>query len=303
MHYVENPCTDTCPQVRRDGRSGAKWIRNAAQYIMRYREAETAYAKAALADKYPDMFWAHHIFLQDAHPTKYAIEAYLLARETNAQVGFRCNADPSIVRAYEAVFFNIRHKLRHPAYVINVVLGSAVHRGITDRQYDLMWKLYAYMGGPYVLDMMIQKLPAPAWAPDSNAVPSFWQDVAVASMRMKAAQSSVAVPVNNQNHLAILDLYNKYVEIERTTESQGQAKEAVLENIQAMMRGLPYSVAGQGSREQERQHPLFLRSSGAELRYQETMLAAAGVDMPNIESLDEVQYPELQDHENTQPTG
>lgn len=288
--WGEDPCDALKPRVRRDGRDGSKWINKAIRFKALYDETEDDKDRACLSDQFPAMFWAHSIYQDDGNPQKYAIEAYILAREKDHEVGFRAGCAPEIVEAYEAVFFNVRDKLRHMSYIINVVLGDAIHRGLHDRRYDLLWKLCAYQGGPYVLDMLISKYSQIAWASDPSAVGAYWQDTAINALKMKAALASLTVPVNSQTNLHLLDIFNKYVEIERSTDTQGQQQAAVLENLQAMMQNLPYSMAGQS--EDETRHLIHYNAVGAELRYEELMIVSAGHELPYAKELEAIGYPQ-----------
>lgn len=286
--YVESPCAATRPSQRRDGRGSVGIIRTAIKFKAAYEACENDYAKLELIDKYPDIFWAYELYLQ-AEPTRYAIEAYILARETDKEIGYRFGLSPSIVASYEELFFNVRDYLQNQGYVVTVVIGEALQKGLYERQYDLLWKLCGYMGGPFVLDAMIGKYTQMAWASGPNDVSASWQDLAVGTMKMKAAQAALTVPVNQQTCIALLDIFNKYVEVERTTQSQGQAKEAILENISAMLKTLPFSVAGQAGA--ERHMTAFYHTNGAELRYEEHFLASVGMPVPNIPLLDTMEYP------------
>jgi hypothetical protein len=283
------------PKVSLDGQDGVRWIKQAEKFRRAYNDCSNDTDRQILAGKFPSIFWAYHAY-QHETPARWAMESYLLARETDREVAFRGGHGEGVVTAYEALFFNVREKLRHPNYIINTVIGEAIHRGLSDRQYDLLWKLCGYMCGPYVLDMLVTKFPEMSWAPTPDAVSSTLQDTAVGSMKMKAALAALMVPVNNQTHLALLDIFNKYVEVERSTDSREGAKESILENINAMMRGLPFSVAGKG---QSDKHIAHYYAAGAELRYEELMLVSAGVELPDNPVLDNLKFPEQSDNENS----
>jgi hypothetical protein len=52
------------------------------------------------------------------------------------------------------VFFCVRDRLHVEGYVILRVLGKA-HRGLTEADVDVILKMYAYAGGPIVLDRLL----------------------------------------------------------------------------------------------------------------------------------------------------
>jgi len=276
------------PTLTKDGSGNVSWLNAAMDFRRALEAAEDEQQLARVADAHPAMFWAHRAY-EHGRSIRWTMEARILAHETDHEIAFRTGCAEEVVAAYHALFFDVRPKLKHQDYIVNIVIGDAIHRGLSDREYDLLWKLCAYQGGPHVLDMLMSKYPEPAWASSPNAVSSFWQDTAVGAMKMKAAMAALTVPVNTQTHLALLDIFNKYVEVERTTDSQGQAREAILENISAMLRGLPFSV---GDVQQSDKLVASYHVGSAELRYEEMMLRATGVPPPATRQLEDLRFPE-----------
>ena len=84
---------------------------------------------AELAWRDPQRFWAHHLFTDESSKrSRFAVEAHILARQTNRQIGYHAGCAEEYVENYEAMFFNVREKLRHTEYILNVVFGGAVAR-------------------------------------------------------------------------------------------------------------------------------------------------------------------------------
>jgi hypothetical protein len=146
---------------RRDTPPGYAWICQAYSFQRSLEEA-TPSQQERLAQEMPDIFWAQALYRAN-NSMKDSIEAHILARESNFEIGFHCNLAPTTVEAYEQLFFHVRDKLQHRKYILHCVLGDAVHKGLSEREFGLLWKLYGYNLGPHVLSA--------SSAPRSGAVP------------------------------------------------------------------------------------------------------------------------------------
>ncbi len=283
------------PTRRYDGPAGFKWIKQAVAFRRAIREADNDELKRRVANRYPDLFWAHYAWQDDNNPTKHQVEACILAREENWTIGFKCGLAPEQVEAYECIFFNVREKLDHPGYILHSVIGPALQRSFAERDYSAIWKLYAYYYGPYVLDALTSKMVNPIWCGTPDTVTMVFQDDAIGTMKMKAALAAKTVPVSFNTQIDLLHIFTKFVEIERTTDSVGKAQDQLLEHIMAMMTNLPFAVGNRDPREKD-----MLVDGGpaeefdklpVELSFEETMIVTAGHKLPNAEMLRQMKYP------------
>lgn len=273
-----------------DGADGFKWIRRALRLKRHHAAAgnrpEVLYNLARLD---PAIFWAHSIWAEDKQPTRWEIEARILAGETDEEIAKKVGCEPEVITAYEAVFFNVREKLNNTAYVVNVVMADSVTKGITERQYDLLWKMFGYRGGPHVLDAMTSRFSAIDKPQKPEDVSQFFQESAINSMRHKAAVAALTVPINSHTQLALLDAYVKYVEIERTTENATKAQVGIVQNIGAMMQSLPFKIATKVESPDEKILPFD--NSAVELNGNELIIAATGGKINEQEKIEKLGFP------------
>lgn len=273
-----------------DGADGFKWIRRASRLKRHHANAGNrpeALYNLALID--PALFWAHSIWAEDKQPTRWEIEARILAGETDEEIAKKVGCEPEVIGAYESVFFNVREKLINTAYIVNVVMAEAVTRGLTERQYDLLWKMFGYRGGAHVLDAMISKFSAIEKPKKAEDVSQFFQDAAINSMRMKASVAAMTVPINSHTQLALLDAYVKYVEIERTTENAAKAQVGIVQNIGAMMQCLPFKLGTKLDSEGDKMLPFD--NAAAELNGNELMVVATGGKLSHQPAIEKLSFP------------
>jgi hypothetical protein len=172
-------------------------------------------------------------------------------------------------------------------------MADAVSRGLQERHYDLLWKLIGYRGGQYALDAAINRcIDIPR--PDSpGGVSSFFQDLAVHSMKYKAAIASLSIPVNSHTQLPLIDSFVKYVEIEKNSDNATKSQATIVENIGAMLATLPFKVGTKLDSEAIKMLPFD--NGAAELRNDEMMIIAAGGSLQHQGSIQELHYPEKTD--------
>lgn len=282
------------PGRRRDGPQGYYWIRRAVNFKNALDACTDDAGRHRLAGRTPDIFWAHYAWVNENKPLRWDLEAMLLARANDWEIGFALGVAPEVVRAYENLFFNVRDKLMHRRYIVHCVFGPAIHRGLSEREYDTLWKLYAFFYGPHVLESLVTKMVNPIWCSTPDTVNSTLQDDAISSLKFKAAMAAKTVPVNSTTQIDLLNVFTKFVEVERTTDSIGKAQNQILDHIEAMLTTLPFSVAGRDpeTSEQVPQSPMSrFRKTSVELNYREVMQVAVGHHLPNQGSLEQLVFP------------
>jgi hypothetical protein len=273
-----------------DGADGFQWIRRVMRLKRRHAVAANKLSSLyALARTDTDLFWAHSIWADEKAPTRWAIEAYILAGASDEIIADKTGCEPGVITAYESVFFNVREKLQHSNYIVNVVMSEAVTRGLNERQYDLLWKMFGYQGGVHVLDAMINKFSTISRPQTADEVSTFFQESAINSMRHKAAVAALTVPINTHTQLPLLDSYVKYVEIERTTANTEKAHAGIVQNIGAMLTALPFKIGTKLDSEGDKMVPFD--NSAAELRGDELMIVAAGGKLEHQKLLEDLRFP------------
>lgn len=273
-----------------DGAEGFEWVRRAVRLKRHFdKAAGRPEALYALIERDPNLFWAHNIWTKDKAPTRWAIEARVLAGQTDEEIAHRAATSPDIISAYVNVFFDVRGVLDRDDYVLNVILAEAVARGVQERQYDLLWKLLAYRGGPHVLDASINRFAKTETPKDENAVSGFFQEFAINTMKYKAAIAALTVQANTHTQMQLIDSFVKYVEIEKNSENASKAQTTIVQNIGEMLTALPFRVGTKVDSEAIKMVPFD--NNAAELKSEEMMVVAAGGKLPNQTDIEELRFP------------
>lgn len=273
-----------------DGPDGFAWIRRASRLKRRYELAGNRPDQLYRLVQYDrDMFWAHSMWLDDRAPTRWSIEARILAGETDEEIAAKLGTSPAVIAAYEAVFFDVRSMLMNKDYITTVVMSDAVVRGLSERQYDLLWKLFGYHGGSHVLDAVIAKVTPMTKPEQAKDVGLFFQEFAVNAVKHRAALATITMPLNAHTQLALIDSFVKYVEIEKSSETAEKAHGTIIDNIGAMMAALPFRIGTKLDSIDAKMLPFD--DGAAELSNAELMAVAAGDTLSNQQTIEDLRFP------------
>jgi len=281
------------PKVSR--RHDDKYVIKARKFLEALDACKAEVDQYALLDKQPDLYYAYELWdepegadlYHDRNPGRYELEARLLAGETRESVAAKLGVRVKVVEWYELLFFNVSDRIKNTSYVLNQVMGPAVHRGLTDRQYDVLWKLLGYFCGPVALDAFVTSFVNPDRPDTPEKVEDFCRDWTRSTLSMKAAIAARTMAVNSYTQGQILELFARHREIEADTDP-GQARNALLANISAMMESIPWSV-GSKPRRGAKALAYYESQDAAEPRAGEVLEAGSGADVPD---LSEYKYPE-----------
>lgn len=252
-----------------------EWIKKARNFRIRYTNARDDIARTALAETYPDFWYAHEYYHQDEQSDRWDLEARLLARQDPIGIANVLCTSVQTIETYERLFFNVRERIDNSGYILHHVIGPALHRGLHDREYDLLWKWYGYTYGHVMLDALIKQISDPQRPTTPSQVDAALRDDGIKSMLRKQAIATRTLPINQFTQIDLLHVYSKFVEIEKNAgENSAGAQNTIFSNIQAMLVNLPWAVG-------EHAHVdagtfVEYHKDGVELRTDELMLSAVG---------------------------
>lgn len=286
--------TQFLPSPRRDGPQAPKWIRAAIRFQQELAAAGTDQEKYLLSERRPDLYWAWNLWRNES-PMRSTVEALILAREPDMAIGFRCGMDPKIITAYEAVFYNVRDRLEHTEIVVKTLCRRGCETGLWERDYDTLWKLYAYFYGPEMLQAISHRFVNPMWVASEDTVATAIEADAINTLKLKAMLAAKTIPVTSQTQMDLIYAFTKFVEVERQSDSTHKKESQLMDHVVAMMHSLPFDVGGrdprQGHQIVDRGLTAKFRQSAIELTYQENLQGATGQELPLAEEQLTLHFP------------
>jgi hypothetical protein len=139
------------------------WARRAARFRrLLLRHGDASHKKVVAFD--PALAAAY--LLKSEPGPRLVVEASLLAGESYAAVASRVGLDATVVEAYERVFYAVSDLRSARDWVLFTAIPG-LYGGATGPDDAALTKFFAYLGGPFVLDLLLEATgmrPAPAGA-------------------------------------------------------------------------------------------------------------------------------------------
>ena len=242
-------------------------------------KASNLAAQERLASKYPGLYWAWYWRSQDDEnaKTRWTIEAYLCSGATFAQIAKRTGEHPAAVGCYANIFFDVVGKTKHWMWVLNEVIGESVHRGISDRQPDLLWKLYGLLCGPLFLDMLIRQDGVPVQVTSYAQGSSVNDGLIRSSLQTKALYAARSIPTYESE--IIFAAYQKMKEIEASADNPQKAHGTILDSIHVLTQKVGFVFGHKAVESLDIKH---YDTDGVEFRANDLVATAFGEKPPKL---------------------
>lgn len=274
------------------------WTEKAYKFQAKLSRCKEDIGRWELMERYPDIYSAYLIFSRgggdERHPLRYAIEARILAGQTPEQIAQLIGVEPEVIETYERVFFNVAEKLKNTDYIMTCVIGPSIHAGLSDRDYDLLWKLFGYLYGPAVLDSFVHSTTTRFRPETGDEVDACLADDTRHALRRKVATVARTFVINPFSQSELLNIYARFLEMEKSSDS-GKAQDVIMQNIQIMMDRLPWQAGDTGATNVDQPMLINYDSGSVELRTEELLSASVGKDVVNKDDINDLKFPEPKD--------
>lgn len=308
---------DRAPVPGRCTKHDDHFVREARAFLLRWR------AYADQPDRREELFWenaglyyAHEVHDRAADEPEGALtlQARLLARQSSAEIAELTGLPPEAVDWYEALFFGVRERIDQRDWVTKQVLVPATLRNIDVRDrgitlaradgpetpfalpfYDVSLKLFAYFGGPVLLDFMLTGFQRQQQVTDPKDVDLFLDKYLSSAIKRRAVMAAATLDVNQYNVLQLVELSARLMEIERNAELGSAAKTSIENHVLGMINEIPW-VPGKAQTT-----PLTGRlpvggtpeydTGAVEVRDGELIMAAAGEMPAGLKGLEKFELP------------
>jgi hypothetical protein len=171
------------------------------------------------------------VAIVEGEPTaRLAVEAGLLAGEPIEAVARRCGVPVEAAEVYEQLFFNVVDRLENTSYILFHAVGAASYKGFAGDDSGAVLKWFAYMGGPVVLDALID---LDFGSPDRPEDERFLDE-----LRLKLAVAIKLLPIDSSTAPRLIRLYLRLRQAELAAEKARRAAVDLLPNIRAMLADL-----------------------------------------------------------------
>lgn len=280
-------------------------IRNGLAFRRLLDQSHAAAADSVLAWNYPDHYWAHHVYREGNVPSmlgddrrahlRWEIEARILARQTDNEIADATGLDPEVLEVYTTLFFDVRPRMANIGYIVNQVIGPAVHRTLTMREYPTLWKLIGYLHGPHMLHAIMQGSIEPSWPDSGKSVRLAAQEAANNDLVRHALLALRTLKNDSYTQDAIL---GRYLEMQNTDKlagaGAGDGGDSLKAGLHDLLENFKEVVIVGDPRLSSVDQPTMsiYHESSAELRFEEQMQLALGHEAPPPAALATIKFPE-----------
>lgn len=268
------------------------YVRDWRSFSIRYRRGSED-THDALFRENPGMFYANLIH-NNADPFKKAvIQSMLLAGQNDMEISKVVGTIPQSIQYYEALFFNVRDRLEAKHWIVGTVLTPSYLRHSDSNEDYMMFKLFGYFGGPILLDFMLTGFKPGIGLPASPEDMDLYLDKHFFNgIRRRSAIHVGNFEVNKYNVMELFATHCRLVEIEKSVESQDEARSGMEKNILSMLHELPWAVGRTPSEGNDAGARLLKYEQAAgELTEEEMMQVAAGVEDDSMVEVLDIKLP------------
>lgn len=278
------------------------YTRRYRKFLLQWnRQTESAHWKLFQDD--PALYHAHLFNVQRDHEWKYIMEARLLSGETDELIAESFQVMPEVVDYYEKLFFNVRDRLSAKSWIIKTIIGPAFRREpesdgmISSHMQHSALKLFAYFGGPAVLDVMLTGLEeGPIPLNPEKAMK--WVDHAFeTTIKTRAATAARNMRIDKWNVMQLLEIHQRFIQQTEMSDSAGGAGADYEDNVVAFLETVPLAM-GKKASENKPQELLQYEHTAVEPTADQQYALATGHEPQHLLDRKDYQQPEAMEGDN-----
>lgn len=287
------------PTKKWDGNEGAGVVRKAVKFRKLYVLAKTKQQQTRLSENETmrDIFWAHHIWYRRSRDMRPIIQSLILADCPTEEIADSTGYTFETIQAYEALFFNVRHRLLEEPYIAFCVIGLHTNFKLGDNNTDVSWQLFGY----YMKDKDTLMALATGFL---NPYAEVAHDMVMAKLHTyidntNTIKTAKAIMILRDNQHTAVEMLNVQMAKWATDSRSGGGIDAnpMAVNISAMMTNTlaSFRIAGHdpdGIPSRGTGHAIdVFDNAGVELPYHSLKRIEAGQLLPNQEELLSMEFP------------
>jgi len=237
----------------------------------------------------PVLYRAFSVYSDRGGVTRSALEARLLADEPPEAIARKCATEAAVVRAYEILYYDVRGRLKSPDYIFNQAIGPRLRDGTAAWNYDLVWKVFGYLGGALVLDELMDTCRSGLRPANAREVVAYLSEDARRAVRLQMAVAARVVWAGDRAMAAAL--VRAYAQKRSGEGEEEMTSDALLlRGIDAMLREIQWGAGADAGTKLPA--PLAVQDQApAELRDNEVQLLATGQEVPGLADLKKMKLP------------
>lgn len=310
---VESLCTQGLTPMR-CSRHDDDYIKHARNFWLRWRAAHAnddvdMQRRLMVEMAGPYTAYQYQQSIVDNPDSALYLQSRILARQSREDIAKAMGLHPGAVEWYEALFFNVLDHIDHRDWITkHVIVPAVMHRdqilpaalpsqhsyqpeldGPDDEAppvfrdstvalpfLDGTLKMFAYFGGPFVADVMINGFQSGRPVNNADDLPEWLNEQFALTIRKRSAQAVRLVELNKYNVMELLAVHTRIIELDRSVDMTAAGKNEHERNVRAMLDTLPWCVGDKGALAYAKRPSGRYDQKAAELRDSELIQLEAG---------------------------
>jgi len=237
------------------------------EFLVEFGNRQTREDELDLFPENPGLFIAHMLHHNSDREWRAILQAYILTGLSDGEIAERISTIESAVRWYASLFFDVRDRLRSKAYVVKVIIGRPEDRQgnregtLTAPQRDMLYKLYAFYGGPLAFETLLAGMEEHGWPSRAADMPG-WLDRTFKSVtRGKSTAIARAFIHTRWTILGLFQIHMQILQLEQQAAMGGAGMTDITRNISEMLNEIPWVVGRRGKKTMTKLELKYSRTS------------------------------------------
>lgn len=212
------------------------------EFLVAYRRHSDRSYRESVFTRYPIPYLAYELQTNSDNHYRQVVQARILARQTDIDIGARIHLPGEVVDFYEKCFFNVRDRLDRPDWIVRQIYGRQAARGLAGSEEQIMLKLFAYFAGPIAFEFLQTGFTSVRHLRSKDEITAMLDQYMTSTVRRRAALHANTFEVTRHNIMQLLELHTKILEIDRLAAKEGQAQTLVEKAIEEFCIANPWVI-------------------------------------------------------------
>jgi hypothetical protein len=163
----------------------------------------------AVCQQHASVYEAHRFHYSANVARRQELEAHLLTGEPYAAIAKKMAADPKAIEYYSQIFFDVRDRLEASGWIYPIIRHQRRDEqywgySAADAERGYVLRLFAYGGGPHVLDALLESMKFVEKPQHSGDVRQWCDDVFSRLLQTTAAAAAATLDPTDKNKYQLI---------------------------------------------------------------------------------------------------
>jgi hypothetical protein len=192
-------------------------------------------ARFAVMHELPHVFHAHELCFDSDRHLRDMLEARLLTDQPFSEISHRLGTDPLTIEFFEALFFNVRDRLKHKDWIAKVIsaqsgdLSPNMKGATAEDQRAYLYRLIGFHGGALALDALFGGTPSTATPTRADDVVDWFDDSLGQTLRSRVVEIASILDINQHNTPRLIKMARDLIRAKEAARARAKLANPMLD--------------------------------------------------------------------------